>query len=138
MRHAFDAELAAFERGDDERPPAPLAFARGLPDLPDVAEALANGHLLWEQAAAWTPEADPPPEAPRPSASPEDIAVELDMKSLMTCADVARARRRFMWENHPDRRRDIDAGLATRRGAIANMLLDRRLAHLGRGGLRSA
>ena len=34
-----------------------------------------------------------------------------------------------MWDNHPDRRRDLDRDLANRRVALANMLLDR--ARLG-------
>ena len=29
-----------------------------------------------------------------------------------------------MWENHPDRRADLDRDLANRRVALANMLLD--------------
>jgi len=132
MRHAFEAALKAAERAcPEDRPQAPpsLNFA-GLVSTLGAAPA---GHSLWESAAAWTPEADPPPpapEPPRPSARAEDIAQELALATLRTPADIARARRRFMWENHPDRRADSDRALANSRVATANMLLDRTLAAL--------
>lgn len=139
MRHAFDAALAAIERREPEPPlPPPLAFAGRVAEVAVApASPPANGHSLWDLAADWTPEADPmppppPAAAPPPSAQPEDIAAELDLFALRNSADIARARRRFMWNNHPDRRGDIDAGLANRRVAIANMLLDRVLALLTR------
>ncbi len=132
MRHAFEAALDEVEgRGAGTSPPV-----RVVPFLPPMPELVAGSHSLWEFAAAWTPEADPPPPCPapspspraRPSARPEDIAEELGLNGLRTPADVARTRRRFMWDNHPDRRADLDRELANRRVAIANMLLDRVLA----------
>ena len=133
MRHPFDAALdAAAPRDRPAEPPLrPLARLAA-----DFAGPPAGVHSLWEAAAAWTPEADPPPprpEAPpppRPSARAEDIAAELNLEALRTAADVAKARRRFMWANHPDRRADLDGDLANRRVALANMLLDRALARL--------
>jgi hypothetical protein len=38
-----------------------------------------------------------------------------------------------MWRNHPDRHRESQRASATRRVAIANMLLDRAQARLARG-----
>jgi hypothetical protein len=135
MRHAFEAALDDFERGHAETPPPPIrAFADMVSTLSHGPEPAAGSHSLWEFAAAWTPEADPPPPRPtpppppRPSARPEDIAAELGLTALRSAAEVARARRRFMWENHPDRRGDLDRDLANRRVAVANMLLDRVLA----------
>jgi hypothetical protein len=133
VRHAFETALDEFERGEDEAP-APRPFPHVAVALPDAPDAAGGHHSLWEFASAWTPEADPPPPRPapppppRPSARPEDIAAELILHGLSTPAEVARARRRFMWENHPDRRKDIDRDLAHRRVATANMLLDRVLA----------
>jgi hypothetical protein len=129
MPHAFEAALdeAGREKPDDA-PAAPhVRF------VPDLAPATAGHHQLWEAAAAWTPEADPPPPpapppAPAPlrlSAAPEAIAEVLNLNALTSLAEVAQARRRFMWANHPDRRPDLDRDLANRRVAVANMLLDR-------------
>ena len=140
MRHAFEAALDQAEQTTAQEPAA-SPLVRFTPDLSGSPQ---GHHLLWEAAAAWTPEADPPPPPPAPpplapappspSASPEAIARELDLLALKTPADVARARRRFMWENHPDRRADLDRDLANRRVAIANMLLDGAQARVVRGG----
>ncbi len=138
MRHPFEAALddAARAMGEDAPGPPLVRFNAELSPAP------AGHHLLWESAAAWTPEADPPPpeapqapapEPPRPSAAPQDIADELCLFALKTAAEVAQARRRFMWANHPDRRADLDRDLANRRVAVANMLLDRLLRLLGQG-----
>jgi hypothetical protein len=132
MRHAFEAALEDAER--EAAPPEQTISAPpslGLAGLVATLDAAPASHSLWEFAAAWAPEADPPPPSPappRPSASAEDIAEELALATLRTPADLARARRRFMWENHPDRRIDLDRALANQRVATANMLLDRALA----------
>jgi len=134
MRHPFDAVLEGVARAGSPVSPAPRTRTAPFADLAPAAGV----HSLWEFAAAWTPEADPPPSAaappsaPRPSASPGDVAAELGLAGLRTVADVARARRRFMWDNHPDRRTDLDHDLANRRVAIANMLLDGALVALRR------
>jgi hypothetical protein len=54
----------------------------------------------------------------------------LGLTSFSTSDEFHRARRRFMWRNHPDRRPEIPAALANRRVAIANMLIDRALKGL--------
>ena len=117
-------------------------LARVSPPLPE--RAASGSHSLWESAAEWTPEADPPrrsvdpapapaPPAPqRPSLRAEDIAAELGLSGLNSLAELHRARRRFMWANHPDRRSDLDRDFANRRVALANMLLDRALTALRR------
>jgi len=144
MRTPFEATLESVERMDAPELEGPPPFALA----PAVVAALATdrpafsdgGHSLWEFAAAWTPEADPPPprpappatETPKPSARPEAVADELGLAGLKTPADLAKVRRRFMWDNHPDRRKDLDRELANRRVAIANMLLDRALAAMQR------
>jgi hypothetical protein len=69
----------------------------------------------------------------RPSAAPmlfrpEDttsIARELGLCAGMTPADLRQRRRKFMWENHPDRAPALSRDVANRRVAIANMLFDR-------------
>ena len=130
MRHAFETALDDVQHSHDDAPPLPRIFAGVVSALPNAPES-GGSHSLWEFAAAWTPEADPPPPRPapppppRPSIRPEDIAAELSLTTLRTKAEVARARRRFMWDNHPDRRKDLDRELANRRVAVANMLLDR-------------
>ena len=142
MRTTFDAELETIERMDAPELEGSWPFAVAAP----VVAALAadrpafsgGGHSLWEFAAAWAPEADPPPprlapaiaETPKPSARPEAVAEELGLAGLKSPADLAKARRRFMWDNHPDRCKDLDRELANRRVAIANMLLDLALAAL--------
>jgi len=131
MRHAFEAALDEYERDPAETPSPMRAFADLVSTLSHAPQSVVGSHSLWELAAAWTPEADPPPPLPAPpppSARAEDVAAELGLTALRSSADVARARRRFMWENHPDRRGDLDRDLANRRVAVANMLLDRVLA----------
>ncbi len=142
MRTGFDAALENVERMDAPESEDPRPFAIAAPAvaaLPTDRSNFSGGaHSLWEFAAPWTPEADPPAppapppvdETPKPSARPEAVAEELGLEELKTAADVAKARRRFMWDNHPDRRKDLDRELANRRVAIANMLLDRALAAL--------
>lgn len=53
------------------------------------------------------------------------IAKELGVLSQMGPAELRRRRRKFMWENHPDRSPAQARDVANRRVAIANMLFDR-------------
>jgi hypothetical protein len=92
----------------------------------------------WDQALAFVESTRPPPAAdpaPAPPAAPpsddaDSIAAELDLAAATNASDLRRARRRFMWANHPDRRPDVSPELANRRVAIANMLVDRAEAAL--------
>ena len=136
---SFDAALAQVQRpslpqGDDRPEPVanvfshPSAHVAPEPDLDRSAE-IGTGSL-WERAFAWVPELEipepPPAAAPRapPTCDPGEIAQELRLAALSTLEDIKRVRRRFMWENHPDRWPEIPVSLANRRVAIANMLID--------------
>jgi hypothetical protein len=78
----------------------------------------------WRRALDWIADS-PDLTATDLSDNPDSIAAELDLARVHTREQLKRARRRFMWENHPDRRLDAPRDLANRRVAIANMLLDR-------------
>ena len=62
-----------------------------------------------------------------PSDDIDAIASELALAELDDRNGLHNLRRRFMWANHPDRRPDLPCGLANRRVAIANMLIDQAL-----------
>jgi hypothetical protein len=83
----------------------------------------------WDQALDWieAPQeaASAPKPAALPSADPDAIAAEIGLTRALTHEELKRARRRFMWNNHPDRRPDVPRELANRRVAIANMLFDK-------------
>ncbi|HLH48121.1 MAG TPA: hypothetical protein VKV96_02165 [Roseiarcus sp.] len=66
------------------------------------------------------------------SDSPEAIALELGLDQTLSEDELNRARRRFMWRNHPDRCSEAQRPLADRRVAVANMLIDRARAKLAR------
>jgi len=140
------------EQGDPTRIARPLAYPFAVVDPPgDSASIQATD--AWDQALAWVEAgaeprpaeprpaelrpAEPPPAAPpAPRApmvdDPDAIAAELGLNGAATLAELQRARRRFMWMNHPDRRPDAPRELANRRVAIANMLLDRAEAALAK------
>jgi len=90
------------------------------------------------EAPDWRDEADffiddepPPAESERLlSDSPEAIALELGLDRTLSEEELNRARRRFMWRNHPDRCSEAQRPLADRRVAVANMLIDRARAKL--------
>jgi hypothetical protein len=148
---SFGSVLAEVESdsGDPERIARPLGYPFAAVDPPaEAADGQSTG--AWDQAFAWvegtrepprveTPRAEPPPAEPvaprvEPIApftdDPEAIAAELALSAATTLAELKRARRRFMWANHPDRRPDAPRDLANRRVAIANMLIDRAEATL--------
>jgi len=139
-RPSFASALAAVRDEDfDEFEP--------VDDYADVWSRTSS--FLWEgeppaafaRADAYEDaQGDPPPAPPpeRPPAPPSDdldaIARELALPSLTTRAALLQARRRFMWANHPDRRPDWPRDLATRRVALANMMIDRALRGRPAGG----
>ena len=61
------------------------------------------------------------------------IAVELDLDSVTTFADLARTRRAFALRNHPDLFHPRLRAMANRRMQLANMLLDRRRGKIEAG-----
>lgn len=91
-----------------------------------IERSEADADRLWDRAATFTPyEEDSALPEPEPaSEDPAAIAGELGLGFDLSAAQLQAARRRFMWLNHPDRRKDIPADLANRRVAIANMLID--------------
>jgi hypothetical protein len=130
---SFESVLDEFERPADEAEELALAesalsaaFAAFAPPIDFEPQARAAADR-WDLALDWI--ADPPELAARPAAAPsvdpDVIAAELGLAWAMSRDDLKRARRRFMWENHPDRRPDAPPELANRRVAIANMLIDR-------------
>ena len=62
--------------------------------------------------------------------SAEAILAELGLAENLTERELSRLRRLYMWRNHPDRHRESQRANATRRVAIANMLLDRARSRL--------
>jgi hypothetical protein len=93
----------------------------------------AGGGSHWDSAIAWLDEQDEPGPAPEPA--PVEVTPELVLKELgptehLSLDELNRLRRLYMWRNHPDRRGEAQRESATRRVAIANMLLDRAQARL--------
>jgi hypothetical protein len=141
---SFGSVLAEVENGsgDPDRIARPVGYPFAAVDPPmEAADGQPTG--AWDQALAWVeaageaPQVDPLRAAPPPvgptaplSDDSDAIAAELGLSATPTLADLSRARRRFMWANHPDRRHDAPRELANRRVAIANMLLDRAEAAL--------
>jgi hypothetical protein len=112
--------------------PLDRSFATVAPTMrPDLDEA-SDPAQRWDEALDWIAEPAAPARATKPAQPPSDdpaaIAAELGLSDALSPAALNRARRRFMWENHPDRRPDLSRELANRRVAIANMLIDRALA----------
>lgn len=153
---SFGSVLAEIESSDSD--PERVARPHGFPFAAvDPVEAADSQTTAWDQALAWVEAAGEPPQdnrsraeapvadtaAPRsdtvaPPAEPmapltddpDAIAAELGLGKSPTLAQISVVRRRFMFANHPDRRRDAPRELANRRVAIANMLLDRAEAAL--------
>jgi hypothetical protein len=97
----------------------------------------ANAGSPWDAALAWIDEQDGPTAVvearrDRPE-SAEAILDELGLHDDLTADELNQVRRLFMWRNHPDRQSQTQRDSATRRVAIANMLLDRAQARLGGG-----
>jgi len=111
-------------------------FATLPPPIEPDASRRRDPTELWDQALDWIAEpqgaANAPGTASAPSADADSIAAELGLTAALTHDQLNRARRRFMWNNHPDRRPDVPRELANRRVAIANMLVDRAQSALAR------
>ncbi len=133
---SFARVLDEVERSDDlEQRRGRLGKLLGYPFAtlapPSEPEA-SEGHNpaeLWDQALEGIGEPQAAAPAPKmtspPSDDPDSIAAELGLTGALTHDQLNRARRRFMWNNHPDRRPDVPRELANRRVAIANMRVDR-------------
>ena len=137
------ATTRADEPDDDERdPPAfaahPLA---GLIFSFDIDHSRATGGgSQWDAALAWIEEADEPGPVLEPKRARADTAeailAELGLRDDLSLEELNRLRRLYMWRNHPDRCDEAEREGATRRVAIANMLLDRAQSlRIGRRGI---
>ncbi|WP_158815853.1 hypothetical protein [Methylocapsa sp. S129] len=97
-----------------------------------------GGGSHWDAALAWIGEQDGPTaivESRRPAGdTAEAILDELGLSENLTYEELNQARRLYMWRNHPDRHDEAQRESATRRVAIANMLVDRAQARLISGG----
>jgi hypothetical protein len=138
LRHdsTFSQILDEVVRSDDlEQRLGPVGAALGHPFAtlappiePDASREYGPTER-WDQALDWIAEPQDAALAPKmasaPSDDPDSIAAELGLSGAFTHDELNRARRQFMWNNHPDRRPDVPRELANRRVAIANMLVDR-------------
>lgn len=133
---SFSQVLDEIVRSDDpdrrlERTGAPHAhsFATFAPPMQPDPSGEYGPTERWDQALDWIGEPQDAANATRIARAPSDnadaIAAELGLTGALTHDELNRARRRFMWNNHPDRRPDVPLDLANRRVAIANMLVDR-------------
>jgi hypothetical protein len=108
-------------------------FASASFSIDERPASLASGSA-WDAALAWFEEQDEPAaalEAPGSGAdTAETILSELGLNDTLTVDELNKARRIFMWANHPDRQGEARRDIATRRVAIANMLVDRAQARL--------
>ena len=81
--------------------------------------------VSYGEASVGEPDAEPPP-APRllPSLDPDDIRRELGLDKGAAGTTLSGLRRRFAFENHPDRVTPELRDRAEQRMRIANMLVD--------------
>lgn len=100
----------------------------------DDRPATAGGGSPWDAALDWidapaegAEAVEPPPPA---NLSAEAILDELGLTENLTFDELNQVRRLYMWRNHPDRHGEAHRENATRRVAIANMLVDRAQARL--------
>ena len=98
-------------------------FATLAPPVQSDASRECGPSERWDQALDWIAEPQDAASAPDMAGAPSDnatlIAAELGLTGALTHDELNRARRQFMWNNHPDRRPDVPRELANRRVAIA-------------------
>jgi hypothetical protein len=120
---SFEAVLSSLrqERPEERTPFRPWSAAAFHIEGESTRAFPAAAQQAFEEFAPAPP--------PLPSADEGAIAAELSLSQVRDASGLHALRRRFMWENHPDRRPDLPRDLANRRVAIANMLIDRALRH---------
>jgi hypothetical protein len=132
------AEMAQEPPRQESELPQPSAnlLASAIFSIGDRQWATAGGGSNWAAALAWIEEQEEPTaiqESRRPAEeSAEAILIDLGLSENLTYDQLTRLRRLYMWRNHPDRHGEAQRESATRRVAIANMLLDRAQARLAR------
>jgi hypothetical protein len=104
-----------------------------------VGRSPGGGGSYWEEALAWIEDSEEsgaaapapgPTIAPDLGDTPEAISRDLGLTDGLSHDDLNRLRRLYMWRNHPDRHDETQRARATRRVAIANMLVDRAQSRL--------
>jgi hypothetical protein len=137
------AEVAreSARRGEPAEEEAGASFAASHPlagtifSFGDGPRVGAGDGSHWDAALAWLEDQDEPKLTPEPTPveiTPELVLTELGPTEHLTVDGLNRLRRLYMWRNHPDRRGEAQRENATRRVAIANMLIDRAEARLAR------
>ncbi|MGA2792004.1 MAG: hypothetical protein ABSE69_00505 [Roseiarcus sp.] len=126
------SETARDDAASANSSPNPLANA--IFPVDDNRAGATGGASHWHAALAWIEEQDEATalvEAQHAAdESAEAILAELGLTESLTDEELTRLRRLYMWRNHPDRRRESQRASATRRVAIANMLVDRARSRL--------
>jgi hypothetical protein len=126
--------------GADRAPFSAGPLANAIFSIQEKRAPAANAGSPWDAALAWIDEPDGPTTIvetrQRSPESAEAILDELGLHEDLTFDELNQVRRLFMWRNHPDRQSQPLRDNATRRVAIANMLVDRAQARLG--GVRRA
>jgi hypothetical protein len=144
----FGDVLAEVRRAQAAADGAPSTRSRIFPTHP-VSGAMfsfeaggrpsGGGGSHWEAALAWieesedavaAPAAPEPPLGPDLGDTPDAISRDLGLTDDLSHDELNRLRRLYMWRNHPDRHDETQRARATRRVAIANMLVDRAQSRL--------
>jgi hypothetical protein len=135
-----DVRRAAAHRAREAREGSAAACSSANPlastifPTDDNGRQAAGGASHWQAALDWLEEQDGPTalvESPSTvDDSAEAVLAELGLAENLTEREFSRLRRLYMWRNHPDRHRESQRASATRRVAIANMLLDRARSRL--------
>jgi hypothetical protein len=135
-----DVRRAAARRAHEAREGSVVACSSASPlastifPADDNGRQAAGGASHWHAALDWLDEQDGPTalvESPSTvDDSAEAVLAELGLAENLTERELNRLRRLYMWRNHPDRHRESQRASATRRVAIANMLLDRARSRL--------
>ncbi len=123
----------------DERPSgAPQSHRFSIDSLEATWTLSAHSRADTSERRAIRPHpyiADADSESGPPSLlDPNKILLELGLNSNFSEADIATLRREFALRNHPDRVQSELRALATQRMMIANDLMDRYVARLGKSG----
>jgi hypothetical protein len=135
-----DVRRAAARRAHEPREDSAATCSSANPlastifPVDDNGQQAAGGASRWHAALDWLEEQDGPAvlveSTPVADEGPEAILAELGLTENLTDQELSRLRRLYMWRNHPDRHRESQRANATRRVAIANMLLDRARSRL--------
>lgn len=133
----FEGALVG-EDGDFGLPPPSLPL-EALLSIDKVRTEAPGDASHWAAALAWLEELEEPAALAAAPQRPKDdsldaIREELGLTGGLTREKLRQLRRLFMWRHHPDRQSEAERESATRRAAIANMLIDQAEAPLADDG----